>query len=68
MQRIGVVGIGIISKIYLDNLTGMFSKRVKLTAVMNTTFKKARNVAEVLANAEGLEGHAQSAAARKNII
>jgi len=45
MQRIGIVGIGNISKIYLDNLTGMFGKRVKLTAVMNTTFEKARKVA-----------------------
>jgi len=46
MQRIGVVGIGNISKIYLDNLTGMFGKRVKLTAVMNTTFEKAKKAAE----------------------
>ena len=45
MRRIGVVGIGNISKIYLDNLTGMFGKRVKLTAVMNTTFEKARKAA-----------------------
>jgi len=30
-------------------------------------FEKARNAAEILARAEGLEGHAQSAAARKNI-
>jgi len=29
-------------------------------------FEKARNAAEILARAEGLEGHAQSAAARKN--
>jgi predicted dehydrogenase len=45
MQRIGIVGIGNISKIYLDNLSGMFGKRVKLTAVMNTTFEKARKAA-----------------------
>jgi len=45
MQRIGVVGIGNISKIYLDNLTGMFGKRVKLTAVMNTTYEKAQKAA-----------------------
>ena len=45
MQRIGVVGIGDISKIYLDNLTGMFGKRVKLTAVMNKTFSKAKKAA-----------------------
>jgi predicted dehydrogenase len=45
MQRIGVVGIGNISKIYLDNLTEMFGKRVKLTGVMNTTFEKARKAA-----------------------
>jgi len=30
-------------------------------------FEKARNAAEILAKAEGLEGHAQSAAARKNL-
>ncbi len=29
-------------------------------------FEKARNAAEILARAEGLEGHAQSAVARKN--
>jgi len=46
MQRIGVVGIGNISKIYLDNLTGMFGKRVKLTAVTNTTFERAQKAAE----------------------
>jgi predicted dehydrogenase len=34
-QRIGIVGLGKISGIYLDNLTGngMFSKRVTVTAV-----------------------------------
>jgi len=46
MQRIGVVGIGNISKIYLDNLIGMFGKRVRLTAVTNTTFERAQKAAE----------------------
>ncbi|MCL2759817.1 MAG: Gfo/Idh/MocA family oxidoreductase [Treponema sp.] len=41
MLRIGVVGIGDISKIYLDNITGMFGKRVKLTGVCSKTFSKA---------------------------
>ncbi|MCL2765667.1 MAG: Gfo/Idh/MocA family oxidoreductase [Treponema sp.] len=45
MQRIGVVGIGNISKIYLDNLAGMFSKSVKLTAVTNPTFERAEKAA-----------------------
>jgi len=41
MQSIGVVGIGKISGIYLDNLTGMFGKRVKLTAVTDIIFERA---------------------------
>jgi len=45
MQRIGVAGIGNISKIYLDNLTGMFSERVKLTAVTDIVFERAQKVA-----------------------
>jgi len=45
MQRIGVAGIGNISKIYLDNLTGMFGKRVKLTAVTDVAFQRAEKAA-----------------------
>ena len=45
MQRIGVVGIGNISKIYLDNLTGMFSKKVKLAAVGSKTLARAEKAA-----------------------
>jgi len=41
MQRIGIAGIGNISKIYLDNLTGMFGKRVKLTAAADIIFERA---------------------------
>jgi predicted dehydrogenase len=33
VQRIGIVGVGNISGIYLKNLNGMFGKRVKVTAV-----------------------------------
>jgi histidinol dehydrogenase len=36
-----------------------------LRCTSGTGFEKAREAAELLANAEGLEGHAQSAAARK---
>ena len=46
MQRIGIVGIGNISKIYLDNLTGMFAKRVKLTSVTDKIFERAQKAAE----------------------
>jgi predicted dehydrogenase len=42
MQKIGIVGIGSISKIYLDNLTGMFAKRVELTSVMDIEFDRAQ--------------------------
>jgi predicted dehydrogenase len=45
MQRIGIIGIGNISKIYLDNLTGMFGKRVKLTAVTDIAFERAQKAA-----------------------
>ena len=45
MQRIGIVGIGNISKIYLDNLTGMFGKRVKLTSVTDMFFDRAEKTA-----------------------
>ncbi|MDR2923701.1 MAG: Gfo/Idh/MocA family oxidoreductase [Treponema sp.] len=45
MQRIGVAGIGKISGIYLDNLTGMFGKRVKLTAVCDIAFERAEKAA-----------------------
>ena len=40
IQRIGVVGCGNISDIYITNLTGMFSKQVKVTAL--TDFKQER--------------------------
>jgi predicted dehydrogenase len=45
MQRIGVAGIGNISKVYLDNLTGMFGKKVKLAAVTDTVFERAEKAA-----------------------
>ena len=45
MQRIGIVGIGNISGIYLNNLTGMFGKRVKLTAVADIIFERAEKAA-----------------------
>ena len=45
MQRIGVAGIGNISKIYLDNLSGMFGKRVKLAAATDVIFDRAEKTA-----------------------
>jgi len=45
MQRIGIAGIGNISKVYLDNLTVMFGKRVKLTAVCDTISERAEKAA-----------------------
>jgi predicted dehydrogenase len=45
MLRIGVAGIGKISGVYLDNLTGMFSKRVKLTALCDVIFERAEKAA-----------------------
>jgi len=45
MLNIGVAGIGNISKIYLDNLTGMFGKRVKVTAVTDVAFVRAEKAA-----------------------
>jgi predicted dehydrogenase len=45
MLRVGVAGIGKISGVYLDNLTGMFRKRVKLTAVCDVVFERAEKAA-----------------------
>jgi len=45
MLRIGVAGIGNISKIYLDNLSGIFGKRVKLTGVTDVAFNRAEKAA-----------------------
>jgi len=45
MLRIGVAGIGKISGVYLDNLTGMFGKRVKLTALCDVIFERAEKAA-----------------------
>ncbi|MCL2139883.1 MAG: Gfo/Idh/MocA family oxidoreductase [Treponema sp.] len=45
MQRVGVAGIGNISKVYLDNITGVFGKELKLTAVADTVFKRAEKAA-----------------------
>jgi predicted dehydrogenase len=41
VQRIGIVGIGNISGIYLKNLNGMFGKRVKVTAVTDLIHERA---------------------------
>ena len=41
IQRIGIVGCGKISGIYLKNLTGMFGKRVKVTAVTDLVEERA---------------------------
>jgi predicted dehydrogenase len=45
MLKIGVAGIGNISKIYLDNLTGVFGRKVKLTAVTDVAFQRAEKAA-----------------------
>jgi len=45
MQRIGIAGIGNISGIYLENLTGMFGRRVKLTSVTDIAFDRAEKAA-----------------------
>jgi predicted dehydrogenase len=45
MQRIGITGIGNISGIYLENLTGMFCNRVKVTAVTDIAFDRAEKAA-----------------------
>jgi len=45
MLNIGVAGIGKISGVYLDNLTGMFGKRVKLTALCDVIFERAEKAA-----------------------
>ncbi|MDR2965425.1 MAG: Gfo/Idh/MocA family oxidoreductase [Treponema sp.] len=44
IQRIGIVGCGNISKIYLDNLTGVFSNRVKITAITDIIPERAEKV------------------------
>ncbi|MDR3145102.1 MAG: Gfo/Idh/MocA family oxidoreductase [Treponema sp.] len=44
--RIGIVGIGKISGIYLKNLTGMFSKRVSVSAVTDIVAERAAQAAE----------------------
>ena len=45
MQKIGIAGIGNISKIYLDNLTGMFGKKVKLAGAADADFSRAEKAA-----------------------
>jgi predicted dehydrogenase len=45
-QRIGIIGIGKISGIYLKNLTGMFSKKVVVSAVADIFRERALAAAE----------------------
>ena len=45
MQRIGIAGIGNISGIYLENLTGMFGRQVKVTAAADVVFDRAEKAA-----------------------
>ncbi|MCL2244086.1 MAG: Gfo/Idh/MocA family oxidoreductase [Treponema sp.] len=45
MQKVGVVGIGNISKIYLNNLSVMFANRIKLTSVTDIIFDRAEKAA-----------------------
>jgi predicted dehydrogenase len=46
VQRIGIVGCGNISGIYLTNLTGMFGKRVKVTALTDLIEERAVKASE----------------------
>jgi predicted dehydrogenase len=46
LQHIGIIGIGKISGIYLKNLTGMFGKRVVVSAVADVVQDRARAAAE----------------------
>jgi predicted dehydrogenase len=46
LKKIGVIGIGKISGIYLDNLTGMFGKRVVLSGVTDVLQDRAKEAAE----------------------
>jgi predicted dehydrogenase len=46
IQKIGIVGCGNISGIYLKNLTGMFGKRVKVTALTDLIEEKAKKAGE----------------------
>jgi predicted dehydrogenase len=44
--RIGIIGAGKISGIYLQNLTGMFGKRVRVSAITDLAFDRAEKAAE----------------------
>ncbi|GHV94949.1 dehydrogenase [Spirochaetia bacterium] len=44
-MRIGIVGIGKISGIYLNNLTGMFGKRIKITELTDLITERAEKAA-----------------------
>jgi len=46
LQRIGVVGCGNISGIYFKNLTNMFSKRVKVTALTDLIPERAEKASD----------------------
>jgi predicted dehydrogenase len=46
LQNIGIVGIGKISGIYLQNLTGMFGKRVRVSAVTDLIHERAAKANE----------------------
>ncbi|MDR0525973.1 MAG: Gfo/Idh/MocA family oxidoreductase [Spirochaetaceae bacterium] len=46
MKKIGIVGAGAISGIYLQNLTGMFGKRVILRGITDLIHEKAAQAAE----------------------
>jgi len=45
IQRIGIVGVGNISGIYLKNLHGMFKDRIKVTAVTDLIHERAAKAA-----------------------
>jgi predicted dehydrogenase len=43
-QRIGIIGLGKISGIYLRNLTGLFRRRVRVTAVTDLVRERGEAV------------------------
>jgi predicted dehydrogenase len=45
-MRIGIAGVGKISGIYLKNLTGMFSKRIAVSAVTDIVSERAAQAAQ----------------------
>ena len=58
MQKIGIAGIGNISGIYLNNLTGIFGKRLKFIAAADIIFERAEKAAAKF-NVKAYTSHAE---------